>query len=69
MVQGTTITKENKNDITIYSCCININKGIYYYKTYQNSQITAITMNKKEKTKETLSVYNLVKEQQVKYEN
>ena len=68
-VQGATITKENKVDITIYSCCMNTNKGIYYYKTYTNNQITAIKMTEKEKNKKELSVYNLIEKQQIKYEN
>ena len=29
---------------TIYSCCCNTQKGIYYYKTYENSEITAIRL-------------------------
>lgn len=69
MVQGATITKEGKSDITTYSCCINISKGIYYYKTYTNNQITAIKMTEGEKNKRDLSVYNLIEEQQIKYEN
>ena len=69
MVQGTTITKEKKYDITTYSCCINTSKGIYYYKTYKNNQITAIKLTEKEKNSETLSVYNLIETQQIKYEN
>lgn len=69
IVQGTTITKEEKYDITTYSCCINTNKGIYYYKTYTNNQITAIKMTEKEKNKKELSIYNLVEEQQIKYVN
>ena len=31
-------------DITTYSCCINAGKGIYYYKTYDNSRLTAVDM-------------------------
>lgn len=69
MVKGTTITKENKDDITTYSCCINIDKGIYYYKTYNNNQIVAIKMTEKEKNMDKLSIYNLIEEQQIKYEN
>lgn len=69
MVQGTTVTKEGKCDITTYSCCINISQGIYYYKTYTNNQITAIKMTEKEKRKNELSVYELVEEQQIRYEN
>jgi len=29
-------------EMTIYSSCCNTDKGIYYYKTYNNSQITAV---------------------------
>ena len=67
MIQGTTITKESKNDITNYACCINTNKGIYYYKTYTNSQITAIKMTETEKNKKELSIYNLIEKQQINY--
>lgn len=69
MVQGTTITKENKNDITTYSCCINTSKGIYYYKTYTNNQIIAIKMSEKEKNNKDLSIFDLIEEQQIKYIN
>lgn len=69
MVQGTTITAEEKYDITTYSCCINTSKGIYYYKTYTNNQITAIRMKENEKNKKELSIYHLNEEQQIKYEN
>ena len=69
MVQGTTRTREGKNDITTYSCCINITKGIYYYKTYTNNQITAIKMTEKEKSKKDLTIYNLMEEQQIRYVN
>lgn len=69
MLQGTTITKENKNDITTYSCCINTSKGIYYYKTYTNNQIIAIKMSEKEKNNKYLSIFDLIEEQQIKYIN
>lgn len=32
-------------EITIYASCMNLNEGIYYYKTYDNSQINAIYLN------------------------
>lgn len=69
MIQGATITKEGKYDITTYSCCINLSKGIYYYKTYTNNQITAIKMSEKEKLKTKLSIYELIENQQIKYAN
>lgn len=69
MVGGATITKEGKPDITTYSCCINTSKGIFYYKTYTNNQITAIKMTDQEKNKKDLSIYDLIEKQQIKYEN
>ena len=33
-------------EITIYTSCCNASKGIYYYTTYDNHQITAIDMHK-----------------------
>lgn len=69
MVRGSTITKEGKIDNTTYSCCINTSRGIYYYKTYTNNQITAIKMTEKEKAGKELTVYDLIEKQQIKYEN
>ena len=69
MVKGATITPEGKCDLTTYSCCINTKKGIYYYKTYNNNQITAIRMKEENKNKKDLTIYELVEKQQIKYEN
>jgi len=35
----------NRFEKTIYTSCCNTDKGIYYYTTYDNSQITGIRMN------------------------
>ncbi len=45
MVRGSVLTEENKYDLTLYSCCINADRGIYYYKTYSNNQLTAVNLN------------------------
>ncbi len=42
---GCTLT-DNGLEYTLYSSCINANKGIYYYTTYGNRQITAVDMQK-----------------------
>lgn len=34
------------NEITRYSSCCNTDRGIYYYTTYENSQITGIDMHR-----------------------
>lgn len=69
LVKGTTITEEDKCDITNYYCCINTTKGIYYYKTYYNNQITAVKMNEKNMNSDKLDIYELVEKQQINYMN
>ena len=36
---------EGKYEITVYSSCCNLEKGIYYYKTYDNYSITAVELH------------------------
>ncbi|MBA0969701.1 choloylglycine hydrolase, partial [Enterococcus gallinarum] len=37
---------DGEYEYTIYSSCCNMDKGIYYYRTYENSQITAVVLNR-----------------------
>ena len=60
---------DDKYEITIYSSCCNMDKGIYYYKTYENSQITGIDMNKENLNSNELINYNLIKGQQIFMQN
>ena len=55
---------ENLFEITIYSSCCNMDKGIYYYKTYENSQITAVDLNSSD-----LINYDLIKGQHILEQN
>lgn len=50
-------------EYTIYSSCCNINKGIYYYRTYENSQITSVDMNKEDLESSKLIIYPLINNQ------
>lgn len=45
MPRGSVRVKDEKPEITRYSCCINASKGIYYYTTYDNCQITAVHLH------------------------
>ena len=58
----------DKYEITIYSSCCNMDKGIYYYKTYENSQITAVDMHGTDLDGSELVQYPLRKQQQIRYE-
>ncbi|MBQ8592006.1 MAG: choloylglycine hydrolase [Lachnospiraceae bacterium] len=56
-------------EITIYTSCCNTDKGIYYYTTYENSQITAVDMHRENLEGSELIAYPLVKGQQIKWMN
>ena len=60
---------ENKYEITIYTSCCNTNKGIYYYTTYDNHQITAVDMHKENLDGKELIKYPIIKNEQINYQN
>ena len=59
----------DKYEITIYTSCCNTNKGIYYYTTYDNHQISAIDMHKENLDGSELIRYPLIKEEQINNQN
>ncbi len=69
MVRGSALTKEGKNDITSYACCMNADKGIYYYKTYENNQLTAVDRHRGNLNLDKLATFELVRTQQINYVN
>ncbi|RAP54685.1 MAG: choloylglycine hydrolase [Methanosphaera sp. rholeuAM130] len=60
---------EGKYEYTIYSSCMNTDKGIYYYKTYENTQINAINMYNCDLTDDELVVYPLNDSPAINYQN
>lgn len=56
-------------EITIYSSCCNLDKGIYYYKTYENSQITGIDMHRENLDGDSLINFELIKGQHINMQN
>ena len=59
----------DKYEITIYSSCCNTDKGIYYYKTYENSRITAVDMYREDLSSSELFIFPLVKAQSIEFAN
>lgn len=47
-------------EITIYTSCCNADKGIYYYKTYENSCINAVDMHRADLDSTELQRYELI---------
>lgn len=52
---------DNKYEITIYSSCGNLDKGLYYYNTYENHQITVVDMHRENLDGDGIIVYPLRK--------
>ncbi len=67
--RGCVYMGNDKYEITIYSSCCNMDKGIYYYTTYENSQITGIDINKENLESKELINYDLTKGQQIFMQN
>lgn len=69
MPRGVCITDEGQPDITVYSSCVNTDKGIYYYTTYENQQINCIDMHKTDLNSNKISCYPLITKQQINNQN
>ncbi|MCI8834825.1 MAG: choloylglycine hydrolase family protein [Ruminococcus sp.] len=67
--RGSVITSEENCSITTYSSCINASKGIYYYRTYSNQQLTAIDMRKESLDAKKLKIFPLLRTQQITWMN
>lgn len=61
--------ENGKYEITLYTSCCNANKGIYYYTTYDNHQITAVDMHKENLDGNELARYPLIEEEQINMQN
>ncbi len=58
-----------KYEITIYTSCCNADKGIYYYTTYDNHQISAVDMRKENLNGNMPIRYSLIYGEQIKIQN
>ena len=67
--RGCVQMEDGRYEITIYSSCCNTDKGIYYYTTYENSQITAVDMNREDLDGSALVSYPLIEGQQIRMQN
>lgn len=65
---GVTRTAEGMEK-TIYTSCCNADKGIYYYTTYENLQISAVNINKANLESTELIRYPLILKSDIKMQN
>ena len=67
--RGLTCVGNREYEYTRYSCCCNTCKGIYYYTTYENSQITAVDMYRENLNGTEIISYPLIVSQQIYHQN
>lgn len=61
--------ENGKYEITIYTSCCNASRGIYYYTSYDNHQITGVNMHKEDLESSELIRYQVIKEEQIHMQN
>lgn len=63
--RGCCEVEPGKYEITIYTSCVNADKGIYYYTTYENHQIQAVDIHREDLDGVALRRYPLINEEQI----
>lgn len=69
MPDGIVQTPDGRFEYTRYACCIHADKGIYYYKTYSNNQLTAVKLRNEDLDGRRLVRYEPVCAQQIACQN
>ncbi|MBQ2956446.1 MAG: choloylglycine hydrolase [Clostridia bacterium] len=69
MPDGIVQTPDGRFEKTSYSCCMDADRGVYYYKTYENSCLTAVDMQKENPEGREISEFPLRREQQIAHAN
>lgn len=67
--RGCVLVEQDKYEITIYTSCCNTDKGIYYYITYENNQISGVDMHKENLESDDVITYPLITTQQINIQN
>lgn len=59
---GCVITEDGKEEITLYSSCVDTERGIYYYTTYGENKVSSVSLHEHDLTSDTLATfsYNLL---------
>ena len=60
---------DGKYEITIYTSCCNVDKGIYYYTTYNCHKINAVDMHRVDLDGDKLFAYVLIDEEDFFFQN
>ena len=67
--RGCCILEDGQCEVTIFTSCCNTSKGIYYYTTYGNHQITAVDLHREDLSGSSLICYKPMQEEQIQMQN
>ena len=67
--RGCACLPDGRYEITVYTSCINLDRGIYYYTTYENRAVSAVHLHHCELDGQTLTSFPLCKEQVIYHHN
>ena len=67
--RGCSRTTEGDCEITIYTSCCSAAKGIYYYTTYGNHQITAVKLRQENLDGTGLARWPMIREEKMRMQN
>ena len=66
---GSVMVEKDEYEKTIYTSCINADKGIYYYTTYNNRQINAVNMYREDLNGQYLKAFEILNKQKINGQN
>lgn len=68
-VKGCCCLGDGQYETTLYTSCCNADKGIYYYTTYENHQISAVCMHRENLNGCCLVRYPVLRREQIRMQN
>ncbi len=68
-IKGCGVTPKQRNEMSVYFSCYNINNGIYYYRTYNNSRIYAVDMHRENLDGKFITSYRMIDTQEIFKQN
>ena len=63
------VETNNSNEITLYTSCMCLQEGIYYYTTYNNISVSAVDMHKEDLDGKDIKRFELLDKVQIQYQN
>ncbi len=68
-IRGCVMMDDGRYEITVYASCCDTEKGIYYYKTYENGNICGVDMKREALDSDKLVSYPMIKEEDIYMQN